>query len=121
MMDLGKLLPKWSFMYNNVNKILYVRYKYFDWSMNIRDICIKDMKDIHDSIDFVEDFLNLNNFKKISHETFARPDLKIIVIINCDRYLCSVNKNDNSYNYEELLLVLKDALQTESVNKVIKI
>lgn len=120
-MNLIKSLPKWSFMYNKVNKILYIKYKYFNWSMNIRDICIKDMKDVHDSIDFVEDFLNLNNFKKISHETFARPDLKIMVIINCDRYLCSVNKNDNSYNYEELLLVLKDALQTEFVNKVVKI
>ena len=76
------------------------------------------MRDVYNSIDYIEDFLKLNEFELNSRNLFKNTKLNIIVYINYDGYDLLIDNERFTYNSEELLTKLKEILDIESLNKL---
>jgi len=76
------------------------------------------LRDVYNSIDYIEDFLKLNEFELNSRNLFKNTKLNIIVYINYDGYDLLIDNERFTYNSEELLTKLKEILDIESLNKL---
>jgi hypothetical protein len=106
-------------------ELIEINFRNYSWSFTSNGISLKGMQDVHNSIDYIEDFLKLNKF--VTHTAFTRfnnvfEHVKrgIDIHIDHDCYFILVN-GDYGFkcNSDELLSKLKEILDIELRNKPI--
>jgi hypothetical protein len=98
--------------------ITTIDYKKYMWMSSIDLIHIEGVRDVYNSIDYVEHFLYLNGFIMQYYNVFEHVKLDIDVYIGFDNYALSIGNKRFTYSSEELLAKLKEILNTESLNKL---
>jgi hypothetical protein len=102
----------------NKEMTITICYKNYMWVGYMDLIYPEGVRDVYDSIDYVEHFLELNGFIIDYGNSVEHISLGIDVYIGCDNYVLSTNNERFTYNSEELLTKLKEILDTESLNKL---
>jgi hypothetical protein len=124
-----KLLPKWNISKNKSR--IYIKSKHFYIKISTSDICgsrcIDNMVDIHNSIDYITEFLLLNNFiyekRWYDDDKYYRyfNKQKIITVTLDGNFMYNVSygsfNEHNYYNSQQLLDVLREKLELNSLNK----
>lgn len=124
-----KLLPNWEISKNKLR--IYIKSEHFNTNLNTSDICgsrcIDNMIDIHNSIDYVTEFLLLNDFihenRWYDGDKYYRyfNKQKIITVTLDGNFMYNVSygsfNEHNYYNSQQLLDVLREKLDLNSLNK----
>jgi len=127
LIDLSKF-PKYLFTQNgeiiksdkeyNKEMTITINYKNYMWVGYMDLIYPEGVRDVYDSIDYVDHFLELNGFIIDHDNSFEHIRLGIDVYIGYNNYVLSTNNERFTYNSEELLTKLKEILDIESLNKL---
>jgi hypothetical protein len=124
-----ELLPNWEISKNKSR--IYIKSEHFYIKINTSDIrgsmYIHNMVDIHNSIDYVTEFLLLNNFtyerRWYDNNKYYRyfNKQKIITVTLDGNFMYNVSygsfNEHNYYNSQQLLIVLREKLDLDSLNK----
>jgi len=121
---MGELFPKWLFKEDK--EFIYIRVNNISRKIDKQSICLYGMTDVYNSIDYVINFLNLNDFlityfhilKYNSYylHVYYNKIFDIYVYIYIDKYTYNIDKTCKSYDCdsEMLLSKLKEILDVES-------
>jgi len=114
--DLSILFPKYLFYQGSRIGIIY--FKDYKWLIQLENIQLKGLRDVYNSIDYIEDFLKLNEFELNGRNLFKNTCLNIMVYINYDFYELIIDGISTKYDSETLMSRLKEILDIESLNKL---
>jgi hypothetical protein len=103
----------------NEQIITIIHYKNYTWVCYVYPIHTERTQDVYNSIDYVENFLKLNEFIIGCYNSFKHIRFDIYVYVKYDSYNLSIDNNHFTCNSEELLTKLKEILNIESLNKLI--
>lgn len=125
-----ELLPNWNISKNKSR--IYIKSEHFYIKISTSDICgssIDNMIDIHNSIDYITEFLLLNDFihenRWYDGDKYYRyfNKQKIITVTLDGNFMYNVSYSSfnehNYYNSQQLLDVLREKLDLNSLNKPI--
>ena len=124
-----ELLPNWDISKNKSR--IYIKSEHFYIKISTSDICVSryidNMIDIHNSIDYVTEFLLLNDFihenRWYDGDKYYRyfNKQKIITVTLDGNFMYNVSygsfNEHNYYNSQQLLDVLREKLDLNSLNK----
>lgn len=126
-----ELFPKYSFKREKIKlgiedeELIDISFRHYNWAFISNDISLKGMQDVHNSIDYVEDFLKLNKFVAFNRYKFYNilEHIKhdILVHVEHSYYFVSIGCGYDSFecNSETLISKLREILDIESLNKPI--
>ena len=116
--DLYKLFPK--YLYEQEHKIGIIYFRNYRWHIfSPGNIDLKGLQDVYDSINYIEDFLKLNEFILIDNITFWNIKLNIRVLVYHSYYRLFTSCGFSTYDSETLIYKLKEILDIVSLNKPI--
>jgi len=121
---MSELFPKWLFKEDK--EFIYIRVNNIGRKIDKQSICLYGMTDVYNSIDYVINFLNLNDFlitylhilkyNSYNLHVYYNKIFDIYVYIYIDKYSYKIDKTCKSYDCdsEMLLSKLKEILDVES-------
>lgn len=118
-----ELFPKWSFKEDK--DYIYIRFDDIDRKFYKQFICLDKITNVYNSIDYIINFLELNNFSTIYKKCkytlceYYNKKLNIYVYIYVDNYMYIIDKIYYDCDSEMMLYKLKEILEVESQIKSI--